>query len=356
MLWDFDDYIEVDSFEGEIYDKLMALVRTAALKIADVLVRMKLERPASNVLTAVEVVCEKDACTAMEAKAGPIEGWEDADTGKPKPESVSEVGDTVTMVKVIEPEQPPPTEVFRLEDIPPEPDVDPWEVTGPVPDLETEGELERRPRVDTTGDPDLISPLTPSDETKQMLYGELERRINVQPPINKTTLLTFPRHSNAGSINESIHLPGLHSPEQDNLVSPLIEASPGLSPSIASRSSFPSTTGQQLIHPAQRSPAPSLLSLTTATSHSPSQRPGFPYFQQPGLEVVNTLIDDGLIPVASETAKTGSIHETSPVLDCNIDDSSSFARYRGFCEGAREALRGAAFGIRKDRKGVSFNP
>ena len=45
LLWEFDDYIELDDFEAEKFSELQALSRKAAPKIYDILMRLKLEVP-----------------------------------------------------------------------------------------------------------------------------------------------------------------------------------------------------------------------------------------------------------------------------------------------------------------------
>ncbi|KAG5927111.1 hypothetical protein E4U53_002926 [Claviceps sorghi] len=46
LLWDFDDYIEADTFDAEKFQELQALSREAAPKIYNILITMKLEVPA----------------------------------------------------------------------------------------------------------------------------------------------------------------------------------------------------------------------------------------------------------------------------------------------------------------------
>ncbi|KAM5348209.1 hypothetical protein ACJ41O_008033 [Fusarium nematophilum] len=48
LLWEFDDYIELDDFEAEKFAELQALSRKAAPKIYDILMRMKLEVPVDH--------------------------------------------------------------------------------------------------------------------------------------------------------------------------------------------------------------------------------------------------------------------------------------------------------------------
>lgn len=47
MLWEFDDYIEVDDFDAAKFAELQMQSRTAAPKIYDILLKMKLEAPAN---------------------------------------------------------------------------------------------------------------------------------------------------------------------------------------------------------------------------------------------------------------------------------------------------------------------
>ncbi|KAL7950182.1 hypothetical protein V8C42DRAFT_309700 [Trichoderma barbatum] len=45
MLWEFDDYIEVDDFDADKFTELQMMSRTAAPKVYDILLKMKLEAP-----------------------------------------------------------------------------------------------------------------------------------------------------------------------------------------------------------------------------------------------------------------------------------------------------------------------
>lgn len=342
MLWDLDDYLEADTFEAEIYDQLTALVRTAALKIADVLVRMKLERPVVSPIPVAEVVKEGDENDVVEARASPLEEWRDADGGKSAPGGVAGKPDSGSMVI-----DTPGPEPFRPEDIPPEPDVNPWAVTEPVPDIETETGGERRLRVDTGGDPDLVSPLTPDEGTKRVLGGWAEQATNHHSSLEGVPIRPVSRHSDAGSIRGPIQSTVSHSQVHDRGASPLTETNLGPTPAIASQSSYHSTVNQPAANLGQPSHTPSSLSIVTAASEASSSLPQLEVIEQPGLEVVSDLIDDGLIPVTTEAA---SVRALSPVLDCSIGPNSSFAHYKGFCEGANEALSAGAFYAKKDRK------
>ena len=70
---------------------------------------------------------------------------------------------------------------------------------------------------------------------------------------------------------------------------------------------------------------------------------------QPGLEVA-FHDDPGLIPVSSEAQDTPSERQLSLTpKDCAIGSGSSFYLYKGFCEGAKEVVRGE-IGVKKTKK------
>ncbi|ODA76358.1 hypothetical protein RJ55_08204 [Drechmeria coniospora] len=101
-----------------------------------------------------------------------------------------------------------------------------------------------------------------------------------------------------------------------------------------------------------------------ATSSNYTTRPGASYRPpapcavhplEPGLEVSARIIprsemDAGLIPV--ETPATSVSDGThTPTGDCAIRPTSSFFHHKGFCEGAKEAIRGD-IGVRRTQKPV----
>jgi hypothetical protein len=335
LLWDFDDYIEVDSYDEEMYNELAAQLRAAALKIADVLVTMKVERPpASAALPAIEeetgkpetpepamVREQNDGHTAAETSVGPTE----------RLETTAEANAQLKELVASKVEQP--IETIRPEDIPREPGANPWETTEPAPDLETAEESERRPPIQERGDPDLVSPLTTDNNAFGLMFSRRDRSDSQAAPqspsirsrssFHSTTEQTVTRHS------------------QGSFGSP-----------IASRPA----SGQPFAQGSAGSPAASRLSLTPVTSHSSNCRPGSVSSQQPGLEVVHSPNgDDGPIPIMPESTEPDSASEAPQGLNCNIDRYSSFAHFGKFCQGAREALRTGEFGVRKNnKKGVSI--
>lgn len=78
--------------------------------------------------------------------------------------------------------------------------------------------------------------------------------------------------------------------------------------------------------------------------------------EQPGLEAIQVAmhIDDGLIPVVGDQASV--ISNARPrharPADCNIGPGSAFHLLKGFCEGAKDVMRGNP-GVRKIQKLVS---
>lgn len=74
---------------------------------------------------------------------------------------------------------------------------------------------------------------------------------------------------------------------------------------------------------------------------------------QPGLEAVHMSGEEGLIPVTGEafSQPNPSVTQTKET-DVTINIDSSFYQHRGFCDGAKDVIRGRA-GVKKIKKPVS---
>lgn len=316
------------------------MLRTAALRVADALVTMKVEKPVV-VVAATPVVSRRGSLAASERGDGrsvmetipePVDEREDVDVETAPRESAARDAAAGRLIPVPAPEKP--METIRPEDIPPEPDVNPWETTEPAPDFQGEDKLERRPPVEDGEDRDMISPLSPEHDARSPVYYR-PGRIDEEAATN-------PRASIASG--SSSHSAAEHAVTGNSMGSSGSAA--------ASRLSLTPASVEPLNQGPHGSPTASRLSLTPVTSHSSNRRSGSLSAQQPGLEVVRVLNDDdGLIPVVTPTGDAED--ETAPALDCKIDRDSSFSHFRGFCEGAREALRLGDFGVKKNRKGAS---
>ncbi|KAJ9148906.1 Sh3 domain-containing protein [Pleurostoma richardsiae] len=95
------------------------------------------------------------------------------------------------------------------------------------------------------------------------------------------------------------------------------------------------------------------------SSQPPNSLQGLASSHQAGLEAVHPiqeipdgliLVEDGLIPVESDTTSSrGGSDGTARKVDCSITLSSSFYQFKGFCEGAKEVIRGGP-GVKKIKK------
>ena len=85
-------------------------------------------------------------------------------------------------------------------------------------------------------------------------------------------------------------------------------------------------------------------------SHPPVSPQGYPEVEVPPPMIPTTEIDTGLIPV-EDTASSTRTETHGHTKDCNITSASSFYYHKGFCEGAKEVIRGD-IGIKKTQKPV----
>ena len=267
MIWDLDDSIEVDVFDAEIYSKLQTLLRTAALKIADIVVRMKLEpprtettiSPASDRPRTPSIILSPSPSSPMEAKAGPIQDWEGGEKQRE--------------------EQP----IILLEDMPHEPPEDPWKGTAAqsltlkIDSLSTEDAIiQRRPRISIGGQShesdDLVSPLTPDHDASS-------------PPFNQ---------SPASASRDHIVSPLDEDPRNSFILSP---DNPSLIPlGTNHREPFPKL--EQTLHLSQPEPNVSASPISYECGLSPIEttalRPAYTIPDTEGLIPVD--YDDGITP------------------------------------------------------------
>ncbi|KAK3687655.1 hypothetical protein B0T22DRAFT_405468 [Podospora appendiculata] len=372
LAWDLEDCIEVDSFDGDIYSSLQGLLRDAALKISDLVVRMKLEHPpiepeysiASGTSRAPSVaawnqtpetpqtlpqtpeqdyrhVSTSSVGSTMEAKAGPIRSWEDREA--------EEQGRAASESHSAQPPAPAPqrsADSVRPEDMPAEPSENPWQTTRDLPhDINNEElveELERRLQISSAEDDHDTQPApstTPSSDKG--------RPVSYRP----------------GSVDFASTSSNR---ARDSLISPM-SADPRNSlmfnteqcPVVERRDSF-----RSMMEQSQSLPNALSISRPALQGNPPPYQPRLPpvpqesseLFDQPGLEVVPQMeIADGLEVVSSETG-TAETAPASPSFNmplrehvCTIDLNSSFYLHKGFCEGAQMVMRGE-LGVRQIKK------
>ncbi|KAK3369090.1 hypothetical protein B0T24DRAFT_352657 [Lasiosphaeria ovina] len=430
---DLDDSIDAGSFEPDFFSKVQAVLRTVAFKTAEVVVRMKLEHPhvepelsvvsgmsrapsASDTqqLAEQEALGQPDAPppdesaqlrSVMQSRAGPIQPWEDDRATTTTATTVTPAAEVQRSAESVSPEE-----------IPPEPPVNPWQPTEPLPlrlpEVKPEVVPERRPRLE--GDSDVVSPMTPSSDVvsglatrhrrldqgvEQMIREEAERwkqgastRDLANPwagdtvsPISSdlpsvgsgrapqvvteyqrllssqanATKFTLPsqRDSRASSLQDSIHPPSIFDNRGGTRDSLMTTSSPvsdprnsyppnpdqSTAPSVSSRDSFHSL-GEPSPNPhAQPSPTGASWS-SLMTQPAPPYQPRLPPVPQ---ESSIAAEQPGLIPVISEEEVASPTRPRE--ADCTIGLDSSFYQLKGFCEGAKDVLRGNP-GVRKIKR------
>jgi hypothetical protein len=289
MLWDLEDCVEVEGFNAEVYSRLQMLLRTAALRTADIIVRMKLEKPSPVV--AIEHVAEE--AKFLDVPSQPTANPWGPTNSLPEDVSTPEIISGVVRRPRILPDNVPAS-IETWEDA-----MDSWS----------------SPRVDAE---------TPVDPK---LGFQPDRSSQASSPSLKASSvdirsLASPRFSQASSATSS--LPDRRG--RDSAVSPLTDKSP-------------------LSRPTSPWVAPAQLAASVARPLPEAFTPSIP--EQPDLEVTPPIFDDGLIPVVPQIYHTGlEVAHLTRTPSFTIDQNSSFHLLKGFCPGSRASLHGS-FGLKK---------
>ncbi|KAK0715859.1 hypothetical protein B0H67DRAFT_252806 [Lasiosphaeris hirsuta] len=395
MLWDLDDCIEADSFNPETFTKLQALLRSAALKITDIVLRMKLEQPVI------------DSGSSIRSRAWGIQQMlmhnssQEAKAPEPRPIDADSV---------------------RPEDIPPEPPTNPWEPVEPPPDvtgLGIEDVPDRRSRVFSIEEEQrpAQNPIASAtgggswtdaqpSSSSGLLFGRIIGSPTPPPSVGdrhssvalsyrsssvstSNPLLSSPRYSQV-SVESSNNTSIMDRRARDSVgVSPITKTMdfvlPGACPAplFSDQSQAPSAApspaptfsspARAFVSPAQTYSTPASTHSVPVAHSSPLARPpsmdargsSAPY-GQPGLEASAPaapaqVFEDGLIPVTTEEVEHSGLEvvsapQASPTVprvlrepDRTIDATSSFHQCKGFCEGGKEIIRGG-LGVKKARQ------
>jgi hypothetical protein len=236
LLWDFDDYVEVDEFDPDKFSELQALAKKAAPRVHDILVRMKLEAPGPGALspTTPTIVTPKlqtshtpndstlgdQDSVAMGSQSGPDLGL--AGTPPAGHSRTLSRSDTTYSAASSIPSEPPS-----------EPETNPWQVgqrspVATIPEEMQGGEpVVRRQRVSTRPDsptlpPSPIRPLGSLAQPAKLEFlgsGVYRPEARRPPPSNPLPPAPVPK-TNASSLSttptasSAYHTPpsGLHSP------------------------------------------------------------------------------------------------------------------------------------------------
>ena len=329
MLWDLDDCLEVESFDIDVYTNLQALLRTAALRTSDIIVRMKLEK--LSIQTSLEQTNPPQERPTQHVRQDSL--------------APSVIRDIASFRSPRESLRPPP---------PPIPAVNPW--SDPVPseidaDI-AEGwvECRRRADVDTVGEPEEGQPRADSPTYGKRVMSVQIRDLPSKVPVfldlhgakrrstgslasrrasADTIAHTSSRYSQSSSINS--FLQERRTRDGNSLISPVSE----FSEPVRHQPS------------ALASPITPTSFLTTSPSQSyrqwPLPEPDTPAIEShPSLEAHGHahVFEDGLIPVTSETDSLSTAELASLPTSCALRPSSSFYQFGGFCRGADAAMSG----------------
>ncbi|GAB0139145.1 hypothetical protein EsDP_00007358 [Epichloe bromicola] len=433
LLWDFEDFIEADTFKAEKFHELQALNREAGPKVYNILITMKLEvpnhylsqlsppsSPRPQSLFPLQQPASQNPFGLVPSTRGSMSGSQgDARSVADYPhvddvttqlqnlmfdQRLSSVQgqDMVAAIAVqrgedtdipLPPEQPlqtfprPPSQTH-----PRPPSLDPWYPQsapgGEDVETTTHCSVHRRPTVyrpESPVDP-AICPICPDNSQRSPL--------NVQQPHGSvagvydqdTDEYSDYRHSGSSTQSNSTNATSHGTRSRPPTLSPTIpeeDAPRGTSKPTCSiqtlqvrspllppprRTSRPPVTSrvedmdrqyktirQLQGHPPTISlPPPPLVNHHGRGSGNNHQslypQSGTPTPRcQTGLEMAMTVpsenSDHGLIPVATED----SIQARLSPKDCTIGSTSTFYQYKGFCEGAKEVIRGE-IGIKKTKK------
>ncbi|OLN95661.1 hypothetical protein CCHL11_04904 [Colletotrichum chlorophyti] len=363
-LWDFDDYIEADTFEKDTYVELREMCKKSGLRIGEILKRMKLEaaqrEPAATPIMAalppavtVNIQAQTDPATPGDSEVlGPLSSIE--------PEAKVEE-------EILEP-PPPPTN-------------NPWDLeTSPPIDMGLEvmdDNFERRPPVTAMSSP-TTEPASPDDTnrlshspSRQMDFS-VDRMLSEDEPyqlspqdVSRSPVdrAPFAQRGRTSSTTLTAAIPEDQAMRLQSTVPHRQSQTSSNHSHYSSRRSQDSL--QNSILDSRRSDgvvSPAMTDYRASTADqdaqvSPISRPvipaNFPSGIQDGIERVPLVVNDteGLIPVEAESSQTprSQPHVPTRSKDCSIGLSSSFYLYKGFCDGAKEVV-GGELGIKKIKR------
>jgi hypothetical protein len=398
LLWEFDDYIEVDDFDAQKFLELQAMSRKAAPRVYDIIMRMKLE-PVSKEQRDKMVESLSSPVSPSVASLSPVEE-------RYPPLATMEQNITAQLESMVQararrpidaanpPTPPPPLsrkpsipaireeERFEPPLLPPvPPTINPWDLKmrpnmeGRISTNREEFVVERRRPVTVNSPQDIISPISLDNRkmpslgrldhgVDRMVLDDLERRqrlpLPAEPPrppaespilgniLPAVSVAPKPRTS---SFNPPPAVPERYygantassNPSRQRSVESFHSSVIGTNSSSAggNRESMFSTLDSSSIGSPTSTSSPQL----SVSSHAPQLPPLDP---NGGLERTPIIMEEheGLIPVSTELPPPA---KPLPRRDTSITLDSSFYLQKGFCEGAKEVLRGD-IGVKKVKK------
>ncbi|KAK2595302.1 hypothetical protein QQS21_006958 [Conoideocrella luteorostrata] len=425
LLWDFEDYIEPDTFEAEKFHELQTLNREAAPKIYNILITMKLEvpnldlsqfsppsSPHQQTLSPIHINTHnpfglisstRGSMSGSQGDARSVAEFpnvEDATTQLRNMTSDTRLssaqGHVIDVMSTAygRDDAMAPSLELPLQTPPRPPSINPWDPqTAPCnhdEEIDNYGLVDRRPTVlrpESPVDP-AISPMSPENHRRMASMSNqscgsaaglsdysVDEQVDYRHSGSSSSIQSNPTYATSYGTRSQASTMSPTIPEEEiprklskqTYPQPLQVRPPAPAiPRTASRSlpsnrvedmgrQYDSMRQYQCLPPTAPLPTPptrhdSLVANNRSlSSRSETSKPK----SQTGLEVVppkaNAEIDrEGLIPVETES----SIEKpdvTWSEKDCTIGPSSSFYQYKGFCEGAKEVIRGD-IGVKKTKK------
>lgn len=367
FLYDFEDYVEADRFDGSRFSELYALSRKAAPRILHIITRMKLASPQFQDSTTSPVIE-----TISQYAESPLP-YPDG------PEADGQIQDALRHVaKLDRTVEGTPAEAFAVlpypeeEYAPPPPVPVQWPRTfhtsmgGPYRTAQRPGTTASFPGSAPGSDVYPGRNLSPSSGQNSISF----------PPVPPRSPA---RRSNTHYSNDRL------GPQSEVAAASAryrgTESTPAAPSSLSTRASIGSSTivsSQSSVSDHHRERQSSYIDIVSPVStvdrdSVSSERHGQllqvpPLFARstsefPGLPVGGSLsvlanarqdVPDGLIPVDDETTECAPPLRPPPPIpeDCSITLNSSFYHFKGFCQGSMEIIQGG-IGVRRIKKQVS---
>lgn len=396
LLWEFDDYTELDSFAVEKFSELQTTSRKAAPKIYDILMRMKLDISFRDDMSSRGSVSQLPTPTSppmVPASLLTLSSGSAFGTGGSGTDFRHVDEATAQMRKLLQ-------QTNFGEAPPPPPSTNPWDWQTKDPGERRSGGEDGESDYTRPGDESPILPDgAPNSEPRRLSYvtpqptpsitsapsehggdgdGDDHRLSNISAASHNTFGHGFQRQK---SVMSTFSIPEDSVSQQNGMIpyfqktSAFSPVSPqvrqiGMVPPRGSEGTTRSDVESNLPSPSSSfTPLPSLGLSPEAIE------------AQPGLEVAafqtSNVTDLGPIPVEPER-QASEAQSTSPTLSqarlrqtaqsthdsvasaeffnaqCVIDETSSFQISKGFCDGAAEVIRGG-IGVKRTKKPVVTN-
>lgn len=353
FLYDFEDFLEADSFDADKYSELYALSRKAAPRILHIITRMQLESPASQSITTSPVTENTSIFTdsPLPYPEGPEADGQIYDALR----HVAKLDNAPTFLKLPYPED---------EDVPHSLGPMMWSRTCQMPE-QGANQTARRRETASGFEAQSEHSFSPTSTQIRVSFPPLPRRNSARNPDNH-------RSNCSGAQSESAAATARY---------PGAGGVPAAPPYLYTRGSLGSSTVvssqtsasdyhrgrdsyNEIVSPVsavEKDPAsPEIpgqsLQVPPLFSRSEAKPSILPVGGSYVLSNYAQNVPDGLIPVEDEIIGHGPqapIRTPPPIPeDCDITLDSSFYRFKGFCKGSMEIIQGG-LGVRRIKKQVS---